>query len=429
MNDDKKSDKMSDGINDEQKNEQKDEKRVEKKVLMELTEDHLETGLRGVPVGYCTTSSVDPVKGLFYVGQAIEDIAEQDPEDVIFLLINKRQPNAAEKAAFSADLRKRQHVDQAVYTALKGLPKDGHPMKWMLAGLTVAGMVGVTGDWKEDCLNVIAQIPVISAAIFRIRSGWGEPIEPSNDLGYMENFVSMLGVPGLTAQQTANLTHMMRVFDVVHLDHGGGNLSTFVGKAVASGHADLYESLVGAMAALAGPLHGRANQECLEFIQSCVRTVNGKVDRDSVQALLKQKLANKEIIYGFGHAVLRVEDPRARALRKVGDVMCPNDTNFKMVKLLAEVGPEVLKTNPKISNPYPNVDSASGSLLMYAGLTDPEFYTVLFGLSRCVGIAVQIVYERTEARGGKGTPIIRPKYIYSPTGTANGAPTGASAAG
>ena len=107
-------------------------------------------------------------------------------------------------------------------------------------------------------------------------------------------------------------------------------------------------------------------------------------------------------------------------LRNVGEEICPSDTNFRMVKLLAEVGPPILKTNPKISDPYPNVDSASGSLLMACGLVKPEYYTVLFGLSRVVGIAAQIVYERCEARGGKGTPIIRPKYFYSPEGTAKG---------
>jgi citrate synthase len=79
---------------------------------------------------------------------------------------------------------------------------------------------------------------------------------------------------------------------------------------------------------------------------------------------------------------------------------------------LREVGPKVLKENPKISDPYPNVDAMSGTILTAAGFPYPEYYTVLFGLSRSVGIAIQIVYERLEARGGKGTPIIRPKYIF-----------------
>lgn len=391
-----------------------------KEVLLAITKDHLETGLRGVPVGYCTTSSVDAYEGLFYVERPVEALAENDPEDVIFLLLHKRMPTAEEKAEFARELKRRQAVDQVVFDTMWSLPRSGHPMKWLVHALNVQGMIAAKKDWRDDCLDVIAKIPVLVAAIFRIRSGWGSPIEARDDLGYMENFVHMLGVPGLDAERTRKLVHLMRVFDVVHFDHGGGNLSTFVGKAVASGHADMWESLGAAMAALAGPLHGRANQECLEFVQECVQRVGGQVDADSVRTMIEAKLAAKELIFGFGHAVLRVEDPRARALRKVGDAICPDDTNFKMVKLLTEVVPPILKKNPKISDPYVNVDSASGSLLMACGLGDPEYYTVLFGLSRCVGIAAQIVYERVEARMGKGTPIIRPKYIYSPEGTAKG---------
>jgi citrate synthase len=389
-------------------------------VLMEITKESLETGLRGVPVGYCTTSSVLADKGLFYVGQAVEDISDRDPEDVIFLLFHKRWPSAAERSEFSKNINKRAQVDPAVFASLKALPKSGHPMKWFLHAINALGMMYSNRDYREEALDLVAKIPVVTAAIFRIREGWGEPIQPDSSLGYMENFVHMLGVPGQNADAKAKLVKLMRVFDVVHFDHGGGNLSTFVGKAVASGKADMYESMVGAMAGLAGPLHGRANQECLEFIQECVGKVAKNFTSEDVKNLLQKKMDNKEVVYGFGHAVLRVEDPRARVLRKVGEDICPNDTNFRMVKLLAEVGPEVLKKNPKISDPHPNVDSASGSLLMACGLTNPEYYTALFGLSRVVGIAAQIVYERCEARNGKGTPIIRPKYFYSPEGTAKG---------
>jgi len=387
-------------------------------VMMELTKESLETGLRGVPVGYCTTSSVEADKGLFYVGKAVEDIADKEPAEVIYLLVNKTWPTPDQSKAFSKILADRQNVAPEILTALAALPKSGHPMKWFITAINALGMVPHPAGYKDQCLDVIAKIPVVTAAIFRIRSGWGAPIPPRADLGYMENFVHMLGVPGLDAAGQTRLTKLMRVFDVVHFDHGGGNLSTFVGKATASGKADMYESLGAAMAALAGPLHGKANQECLEFVQSCVKSLNGNVTAEGVKAMLQKKLDNKEVIYGFGHAVLRVEDPRAKVLRAVGEQLCPNDINFRLVKLLAEVAPPILKANPKISDPHPNVDSASGSLLMACGLTDPDYYTVLFGLSRVVGIAVQIVYERTEARKGKGTPIIRPKYFYSPTGTA-----------
>jgi citrate synthase len=389
-------------------------------VLMELTKDSLESGLRGVPVGFCTTSSVLADKGLFYVGEAVEAISDRDPEDVIYLLFNKRWPNQAEKKAYAKLLNDRSAVDPQIFASLKALPKSGHPMKWFLHAINALGMVYGSRDYREEALDLVAKIPVVTAAIFRIREGWGEPIAPRADLGYMENFVHMLGVPGQSPVAKASMVKLMRVFDVVHFGHGGGNLSTFVGKAVASGKADMYESMVGAMAGLAGPLHGRANQECLEFIQECVTRVKGNVTAESVSKLVQEKMDNKEVVYGFGHAVLRVEDPRARVLRKVGEEICPNDINFRMVKLLAEVGPGVLKKNPKISDPYPNVDSASGSLLMACGLTNPDYYTALFGLSRVVGIAAQIVYERCEARSGKGTPIIRPKYYYSPEGTSKG---------
>ncbi len=391
-----------------------------KKVLLEITKDSLETGLRGVPVGYCTTSSVEAERGLFYVGQPVEAIADRDPEEVIYLLLNKTWPTGEQRQAFTRLLKDRQQVDPAVFASMQALPRNGHPMKWFLHAINALGMVYANGDYRRECIDLIARIPVVTAAIFRIREGWGAPIAPRDDLGYMENFVHMLGVPGLSSEGAARLTRLMRVFEIVHLDHGGGNLSTFTGKATASGKADMYESMIAAMASLAGPLHGRANQECLEFVQECVARVKGQLSAATVRSLLEEKMAKKEVIYGFGHAVLRVEDPRARVLRRLGDELCPSDTNYHMVKLLAEVGPEVLKKNPKISDPYPNVDSASGSLLMACGLTRPEYYTVLFGLSRVIGIAAQIVYERCEARQGKGTPIIRPKYFYSPTGTAKG---------
>lgn len=389
-------------------------------VRMELTKEHLETGLRGVPVGFCTTSQVEADKGLFYVGQPVEAIADRDPEDVVYLLLYKRWPSAEERADFDQLIKDRQHIDPSVVFSLKVLPRRGHPMKWMVNALTVMGMVNPTKDYRRQALDLIAQIPVAVAAIIRIREGWGDPIPPREDLGYMENFVHMLGIPGLSAANAQKLIRLMRVFHIVHLDHGGGNLSTFVGKAVASGKADMYESMAGAMSALAGPLHGKANQECLDFIQECVARVGPNFDAAAVAQLIRQKLANKEVVYGFGHAVLRVEDPRARVLRTLGEELCPHDTNFRMVKLLAEVGPAILKENAKIADPHPNVDSASGSLLMACGLGNPDYYTVLFGLSRVVGIAAQIVYERCEARGGKGTPIIRPKYFYSDTGTAKG---------
>lgn len=391
-------------------------------VLFSLTKAHLESGLRGVPVGYCTTSEVDPKKGVFYVGEPIQSLAHRQPEEVFHLLLHKRWPSAAELNAYVAELRRHQVPDPRVIDSLQGLPRQGHPMKWLLHALNMMGMVTGTGDYRKDATIMTAQLPAVVAAIFRIRSGWGAPIAPRNDLDYMGNFVHMLGVPGLDAAGNSKLAKLMRVFAVLHIDHGGGNLSTFIGKSVASGLGDLYESLVAGMAGLASPRHGLANQECLEFVIECVQAVGGKLDEATVEQLIRDRLAKKQLIFGFGHAVLRVEDPRAAALCDLGEQLCPQDANYRMVQLLRKVAPKVLKENPKIANPYPNVDLGSGSLLMACGLKDPEYYTVLFGLSRCVGISAQIIYERLEARGGKGTPIIRPKYIYDPRGSADEKP-------
>lgn len=388
-------------------------------VLFTVTKDHLETGLRGVPVGYCTTSKVDPQTGLHYVGEPITKLAYRDPAEVIFLLLHKRWPGSeAEAQSFEENLARRRRIDERVIDSLRSLPRIGHPMKWFLHGLNMLGMCQATGNYYEDCLNLIAKVPVLVAAIYRLREGWGEPIESRDDLTYMANFVHMLGIPGMTDQGNADLVALMRVFDVLHMDHGGGNLSTFAGKAAASGLADMYESLTAAMCGLAGPRHGKANQECLKFVEECVHAVGGLLSQETVEAVLRQRLQNKQLIYGFGHAVLRVEDPRATVLIELGEKICPDSVNYRMVRLLREGGPKVLGADPRISNPYPNVDLVSGTLLANAGLKDPDYYTVLFGMSRVVGIAIQIVYERTQARHGKGTPIIRPKYIYDERGSA-----------
>lgn len=371
-------------------------------VLLELRQSHLNTGLRGIPVGTCRTSAVHPDKGVSYGGYPIAELAPLAPEDVIHLLLFKRLPTPAEAKAFADDLRRRATVPPKVYELLSALPKEGHPMEWLIAGLLYLGMTGKTGDWMEDSLNCIARINPVTAAIFRIRAGWGKPIPPRSDLGYASNFAHMLGAPGAHA----HLPELLRLFHVLHMDHGGGNLSTFTGKAVASAHADVYVSLAASMAALYGPLHGRANQECLKFVRDV-----GTADRKQVETYVRKLVADGGKAYGFGHAVLRKEDPRAKVQYAFAEKHFANDPLVKIALALREVVPAVLMENPKISNPYPNVDAISGSLLHAAGLTDDAYYTVLFGWSRVVGIAAQIVDERVHFRDGKGVPIYRPRYV------------------
>lgn len=379
------------------------------KVLFEVTDESLETGLRGIPVGYCVTSAVDPQKGLSYCGEPLSEIADREPQEVIYLLYHGKEGSKGEVAAFFADLKKRACCSKEVVKSIYQLPRVGHPMKLFSAALLLLEMHEKTGDYKSDCLNVIAKLPHLVACIINHHAGWGETPTPNADLSYMEAFAAMVNVP----DKKPELKDAFKFFNVLHYDHGGGNLSAFVGKAVASGLEGMYGSLSAAMCALAGPRHGSANQVTLDFVKEVVEGVGGgDATAEKVENLIRTRLENNQLVFGFGHAVLRVEDPRATVLYDFVKKHYAGHPLVHVALLLRQVGPKVLKENPKIANPYPNVDAISGTMLTAAGFAYPEYYTVLFGLSRCVGIAIQIVYERLEARGGKGTPIVRPKYLY-----------------
>lgn len=372
--------------------------------MFTVNRSHLNTGLRGIPVGTCRTSFVTPTEGVHYCGYPIAELAHFAPEDIVYLLFNKELPTPAQAEAFRADLASRGAVPNSVAAVFHTLPRDGHPMDWLSVGIHTLGMLDTTGDWKEDALNLIARMPRMMGLLFRIREGRSENI-PEDDLSasMVHRFVRTLDLDGIDQDL---MERILATYLVLHMDHGGGNLSTFTGKAVASGHATVYASIAGAMNALSGPLHGRANQSCLEFVLRI-----GTSDPDEVEAFVRGELAAKRPVFGFGHAVLRAEDPRATVQFALGEELCPDDENFKIIRTLREVAPRVLSENPKISNPNANVDIASGALLHHIGFTDPTYYTTFFGWARVAGIGAQILDERTVMRGGKGTPIYRPKYI------------------
>jgi citrate synthase len=378
-------------------------------VLFEITKDHLETGMRGFPVGYCTTSSVDPAKGLFYAGIPVSELTQEKPENVIYLLYYGKTGSAKEVEEFKKNLQKRALCPPELIDSILRLPRKGHAMAMFSAALLLTGMFEGTENYGEDCLNLIAKAPEIAAAVINHHAGWGRSKPSRPELGYMENFTQMLNVPG---NHKNELQDVFRLFNILHFDHGGGNLSAFVGKAVASSLEDMYGSIASAMCALAGPRHGRANQESLEFVEKALKDLGENPSPKEVELYIRQLLAKNELIFGFGHAVLRVEDPRATVFFEVANRQYAGHPLIKIANLLRSEVPKVLGENPKISDPYPNVDAISGSLLTAAGFGYPEYFTVLFGLARVVGISIQILYERCEARGGKGTPIVRPKYIF-----------------
>jgi citrate synthase len=276
-------------------------------------------------------------------------------------------------------------------------------MDWLSGGIQALGMFETVDDWREDALNLIARMPRLMGLIFRIRENRTTEI-PADDssMSLVDRFVRTLDLEGV---DRAKMKRIISTYLVLHMDHGGGNLSTFTGKAIASGKATLYSAMAGAMNALSVPLHGRANQSCLEFVLKV-----GTSNPVEVEAFVRAELDAKRPIFGFGHAVLRSEDPRATVQLKLGAEICPDDENFKIVAALREIAPKVLAENPKISNPNANVDIASGALLHNIGLTDPTYYTTFFGWARVAGIGAQIVDERSVLRDGKGTPIYRPKY-------------------
>lgn len=381
-------------------------------VLFQITTDNLETGLRGYPCGYCPTSVVDPNKGLFYMEHPLSQLEKKEPIEVIYLLWNGREGNQEEINAFNQDLIRRSPCSPELLKAIQQLPRVCHPMKLFSTALLLAQAFEGKNNYREDGLNIIAKIPEIGATVINHHAGWGQAKPSQPEMGYMENFGNMLNVPQNNKKE---LVHFLKLFNILHYDHGGGNLSCFVGKAIASGLEDMYGSLSGAMGALAGPRHGKANQDSLTFVKDLIKELGENASEEKLEESLRRRLKNNELIYGFGHAVLRVEDPRATLLYKEAKQYYPNNPLVKMAELLRKVGSKVLKENPKIADPYPNVDAISGILLTAAGFAYPEYYTVLFGVSRVVGISRQIVYEREEARDGKGTPIVRPKYLYKKT--------------
>lgn len=372
--------------------------------IFDLTTAHLNTGMRGIPVGTCRTSFVTPTEGVHYCGYPISELAMMSPEDIVYLLFHKELPNLEQSADFRENLQSRGALPPGVEEVLATLPKNGHPMDWLSIGIHTLGMLGGVGDWSEDALNLIARMPRLLGLIFRYREGRTENI-PDDDLSLplVGRFTNTLDINNV---DKAVMNRVLSTYLVLHMDHGGGNLSTFAGKAVASGHATVYASMSGAMNALSGPLHGRANQSCFEFVKRI-----GTSDPAEVERFVRGELEAKRPVFGFGHAVLRAEDPRATVQFALGEEICPDDEFFRIIRVLREIAPMVLSENPKISNPNANVDIASGTLLNFVGLQDPEYYTTFFGWARVAGIGAQIVDERTVMRSGKGIPIYRPKYI------------------
>ena len=243
-------------------------------------------------------------------------------------------------------------------------------------------------------------LPGIAAGIYRMRFNKGDRITPDPTLDWAGNFAHMLGIEG------DDFKKLMRLYLMLHCDHEGGNVSAFSSLTVASALSSPFLSVAAGLNGLAGPLHGLANQECLKFVLEVRDHFKGAPTQVELKQFCWDRLNGGRVIPGYGHAVLRCPDPRFTAFMGFGKDHIQDDDVFSIVQSLFEVVPPVLQEQGKAKNPWPNVDAASGSLLYYYGLREFNFYTVLFSISRTMGMISQMVWERA-----LGIPITRPKSI------------------
>ena len=386
------------------------------KVVSEVTVKQLYGGTRGVRCLVCDTSLVEPDKGLVIRGIPIADLTERLPEEILYLLLTGELPDEKALADLQKDLKRRSTVPGYVWKVLESMAEDSHPMCMLNTGILV--MEGESQFRKrydeglkkeefwiptlEDALTIFARLPEIAAGVYRMRFKKGPRIAPDPNLDWAANYAHMLGL----SDSEGKFAKLMRLYMVLHCDHEGGNVSANTGATVNSALSDLYYALSAGLNGLAGPLHGLANQECLKWILMVTEKFGGVPTDEQLKEFAWETLNSGQVIPGYGHAVLRVTDPRFDAFLKFGKQYCADDEVFQTVAKVFEVVPDVLKQVQKIKDPWPNVDAGSGSLLYHFGLKEFPYYTVLFAVSRALGICSQAIISRA-----MGYPIIRPKSV------------------
>lgn len=385
-------------------------------VLGSVTIEQVLGGMRGVPALVCDTSSVSADEGLRIRNIPIMELTDCTPEETFWLLVTGQRATPAELTALRAEFAKHYAVPQYVIDTLKAMPKDSHPMAMLGVGLLAmekesefrAGYDQGAGKdklWQymvNDAVRLIASIPGIAAAIYRIRYNKGDIIAPlAGEQDLSKNFAHMLGV-----SNDETWKELVRLYLVLHSDHEGGNVSAMTSYVVSSALSDPYYSVAAAMGGLAGPLHGLANQECLGFIISVKEKFGGVPTDEQIRDYTWERLNSGQVIPGYGHAVLRVTDPRFSAFHQFAEQHNIKDDNVQIVQKIYNIVPGVLREHGKAKNPWPNVDAYSGSLLYAYGMTEFDFYTVMFGVSRAIGLCSQMVVNRMMA-----APIVRPKSL------------------
>jgi len=381
-------------------------------------------GMRGVKSLVTDISYLDPDEGIRFRGYTIPETLEKLPvpkgqemplvEGFIYLLLTGDIPTEEQVAKVAEEFKGRSKVPQYVFDVLNALPADSHPMVMFSAAIVsmqreskFAKMynegLGKMEYWDptyEDSLDLLARLPEIAAYIYRKKYKGGDIIPPDPSLDMGGNFAHMMGI-GKPYDEVA------RLYFLLHSDHESGNVSAHAGHLVASALSDVYYATSAMINGLAGPLHGLANEQVLRWIQGVMDKMGGKTpNEEEMKKFVLDTLNSGQVIPGYGRAVLPKTDPRYTAQMEFCLEHLPDDPIFKYVNILYKVVPPILVEQGKAKNPWPNVDAQSGVIQWYYGLTEYEFYTVLFGIGRAIGVTANIIWDRA-----LGYPIERPKSL------------------
>jgi citrate synthase len=335
-------------------------------------------------------------------------------EGVIYLLLTGDLPTMENVNEVLDELKKRRIIPRYIMELIDAFPKGTHPMTIFSAAILAmhresffarkydAG-ISKTDYWDptfEDALNLLAKLPEIAACIYHrlYKEGRREYSDPNLDMG--ANFAHMIGIG-------KPYDDVSRMHFILHSDHESGNVSAHTGHLVASSLSDIYLSISSMINGLAGPLHGLANQEVLRWLHDIMEKMGGEVPTENEMKQFVWDLLNAgQIVPGFGHAVLRITDPRYIIQREFAQKYMSDDPIFKYVDVLYKVVPPILKEQGKAKNPWPNVDAHSGAIQWHYGVREYDFYTVLFGIGRAIGICANIIWDRA-----LGYPLERPKSV------------------
>jgi citrate synthase len=395
------------------------------KVIGEVTLAQIYQGMRGITGLVSETSLLDANEGIRFRGYSIPELREKLPkfpggdeplpEALFFLMLLGELPTSDETEYITSTLQRRSHVPNYVFDTIEALPVSSHPMTQFVVGImalqngsqfakSYAAGMNKKDYWDatfDDALDLIGRLPRIAAYIYRRKYKNGIHIEPNGLLDWSGNFAHMMGYGDFEFME------LMRLYMTIHADHEGGNVSAHTTHLVGSALSDPFLSFAAGMNGLAGPLHGLANQEVIKWIYEMRETLGVDLPtKEQISVYVKQTLAEGKVVPGYGHAVLRKTDPRFTAQMEFGKKHMPDDALVQTVWQIYDTVPDILLSLGKVKNPYPNVDAHSGALLVHYGMVEYEFYTVLFGVSRSLGVLASLCWDRA-----LGFPLERPKTV------------------